>query len=253
MATTTSVVFPAGGGSESSGSSPGATPTSTSPSSFTTSPRALTAARAPTRRSPSSSTAVPMPPGADRSSPDILATVAPVPAPTCPSRTSSLAASQAARPSVGPGRARGSPVPRSNSTAAGTIGTRTPESPTSNPIPRSSSQPITPSAAARPKALPPVRSTASTCSTSMPGRSRSVSRVPGAPPRTSPDPTVPGGQSTTVQPVRPTGSVQCPTRIPGMRVITRTPVPPRRAWTGARAGAAERRAGGRGRTSRPAR
>src|SRR5262245_51913810 len=53
----------------------------------------------------------------------------------------------------------------------------------------------------------------------MPGRRRSVSRVPGAPPRTTPDATVPGGGSTTVHPVSPTGSVQWPTRMPGTRVI----------------------------------
>ena len=81
--------------------------------------------------------------------------------------------------------------------------------------PRSSRNRTTPSAAARPNALPPVRSTACTSSTSIPGRRRSVSRVPGAPPRTSPDPTVPGGHSTTVHPVSPSGSVAFPTRIAG--------------------------------------
>src|SRR5439155_21971058 len=78
-------------------------------------------------------------------------------------------------------------------------------------------------AAARPNALPPVSRTASTCWTSVPGRRRSVSRVPGAPPRTSPEPIVPGGQSSTVHPVSAIGSVQCPTRIPGTRVITEPP------------------------------
>src|SRR5919106_1403082 len=80
--------------------------------------------------------------------------------------------------------------------------------------------PIPPSAVCA-AIIAPVPSTAFTSCTSMPGRSRSVSRVPGAPPRTSPDPTVPGGQSTTVHPVRPTGSVQWPTRIPSTAVITR--------------------------------
>src|SRR3712207_7289671 len=44
------------------------------------------------------------------------------------------------------------------------------------------------------------------------GWSRSVSRVPGPPPRTLAAATLPGGGTTTVQPVRPTGSVQWPTR-----------------------------------------
>src|SRR5262249_55417666 len=153
------------------------------------------------------------------SGPKSLATVAPVPAPTFPSGTSpSAAASHAARPAAAPGLAFGSPTARSNSTAAGTIGTRA--TPVSKPMPASSRYATTPSAAASPKALPPVSRIAFASCTSMPGRSRSVSRVPGAPPRTTPDPTVPGGGRTTVQPVMPAASVQCPTRIPGTRVIT---------------------------------
>ena len=58
-----------------------------------------------------------------------------------------------------------SPIHRSNSTAAGTIGTRA--GPTCRPWPRSSSQRITPPAASRPKALPPVSSSACTCSTRL--------------------------------------------------------------------------------------
>src|SRR6185295_6283095 len=76
---------------------------------------------------------------------------------------------------------------------------------------------MTPSAAANPKADPPVSTTASTRSTNRVGSSRAVSRVAGAPPRTSPDPTVPEGAHTTVTPV--SGPVQCPTRIPGTAVI----------------------------------
>ena len=55
--------------------------------------------------------------------------------------------------------------------------------------------------------------------TSVPGRRRSVSRVPGAPPRTSTPPTAPFSQRTTVQPVAARRSVQCPTRMPGTSVM----------------------------------
>src|SRR5581483_7402218 len=210
----------------------GLAPAIGSPSSPRISPSALTANRAPTITSPSSAAAVPTPPFTWRSGPWSLATVAPVPAPTLPSSTSSEAASQAAYPSLGPGRALGSPTPRSNRTAAGTIGTTA--RPAGNPTPRSSRYRTTPSAAASPNALPPVSRTAFTCSTSIPGRSRSVSRVPGAPPRTSPEPTVPGGASTTVHPVSPTRSVAWPTRIPGTRVITIAPRSRRRRPPAAR-------------------
>ena len=72
----------------------------------------------------------------------------------------------------------------------------------SYPRPFRSSQPTTPSAAARPNALPPVISTAWTREAFAIGFSRSISRVPGPPPRTSPEATAPsGGASTTVQPV----------------------------------------------------
>ena len=73
---------------------------------------------------------------------------------------------------------------------------------------------MTPSAAARPNALPPVSRMACARSAVMPGRSSSVPRVPGAPPRTSTPGTAPPGTSTTVQPVRPAVSVQCPTDTP---------------------------------------
>jgi L-aminopeptidase/D-esterase-like protein len=44
-------------------------------------------------------------------------------------------------------------------------------------------------------------------------------QLAGAPPRTSPEATTPSGNSTTVHPVRATGSVQCPTRTPATSVI----------------------------------
>src|SRR4051812_41794187 len=74
---------------------------------------------------------------------------------------------------------------------------------------------MTPSAAARPNALPPVSSTAWTRSTRLRGSSRSVSRVPGPPPRTSTPPTAPSaGASTTVVPVSHPSPTRCacPTR-----------------------------------------
>jgi hypothetical protein len=144
--------------------------------------------------------------------------VAPVPAPTEPSATgASVAASHAARPAAASGRTDGSPIPRSNSTAAGTIGTRAIS--VSNPMSRSASHATAPSAAASPNALPPANTIAWTSGVNVPGRRASVSRVPGAPPFTSTDPAVPGGHSTTVHPVAAASSVQCPTRIPATSVI----------------------------------
>ncbi|SHV12770.1 Uncharacterised protein [Mycobacteroides abscessus subsp. abscessus] len=46
-----------------------------------------------------------------------------------------------------------------------------------------------------------MSTTASTVATVLAGSSRSDSRVPGAPPRTSTAPVVPGGANTTVVPV----------------------------------------------------
>src|SRR5919106_159244 len=180
------------------------------PSSSSTARKAFTTARGHTVAPQAEISAAPRPRAA-RPTPIGHPTPAPIPP---KAEASSEAAWQAAYPWADPGRAVGSPTRRSNTTAAGTIGTRA--TPTSNPTPRSSSHRITPSAAARPNALPPVRRTPCTSSTSRPGWRRSVSRVPGAPPRTSPEPIVPGGGRTTVQPVNPTGSVQCPTRSPAI-------------------------------------
>src|SRR5215471_16654997 len=90
--------------------------------------------------------------------------------------------------------------------------------PTSSPKPRSSSQRITPSAAESPKALPPERTRAWTLSTRHTGFNRSVSRVPGAVPRTSTPATHPVGHKTTVQPVAASRVVQWPTCRPGTSV-----------------------------------
>ena len=106
--------------------------------------------------------------------------------------------------------------------AAGTIGTRSCGSgPTGQPAPASYAAAATPSAADSPNALPPASTTASTAETRLRGSSRSVSRVPGPPPRTSTPPTVPGGGTTTVTPVSQPGSsrVVWPTRTPATSVM----------------------------------
>src|SRR5919106_1155959 len=119
-----------------------------------------------------------------------------------------------------PGRRVASPTPRSKITAAATVGTTT--GPISEPMPRPSRYRSTPLAVARPNALPPVRTTACASSMSVPGWRMSVPRVPGAPPRTSQEATVPGGGRTTVHPVSATWSDQWPTRIPSTSVIDGT-------------------------------
>ena len=66
----------------------------------------------------------------------------------------------------------------------------------------SSSHFTVPVAASRPNALPPDNTTALTLSTMFDGSSRSVSRVPGAPPRCETPPAAPSPSTTiTVQPV----------------------------------------------------
>src|SRR3990170_6153454 len=61
--------------------------------------------------------------------------------------------------------------------------------------------------------------TACTVCTRLTGSSRSVSRVPGAPPRTSTPPTAPLRHRITVQPVRASASCAWPTSIPDTSVI----------------------------------
>ncbi len=195
-------------------------------------PLALTTATAPTltcasipgvpMMSPAMVTVVPAVP----TPPWRPAALAPVPAPTdphdCPPRR---APATARLPNSAPGRfAKLPPRPRSNTTAAGTTGTtpaRSSGEPIGNPSPCSSSQPTTPSAAARPNALPPVRHTAWITSTRFSGRSASVSRVPGPPPRTLTPGVAPSGTNTTVVPVchpRP-DRWWWPTRTPATSVI----------------------------------
>ena len=66
---------------------------------------------------------------------------------------------------------------------------------------------MTPSEAPRPKADPPDRTTPCTASTVFSGCRRSVSRVAGAPPRTSTPQVAPSGATQTVQPVPASASV----------------------------------------------
>ena len=163
----------------------------------TIAPHALTATIAPTvAPSPRRSDALPTPP---LSRPAL----APSPAPALPSANSLPARAAASRPSR---RCGGSPLQcrrpgklRSKRIAAGTIGTRA--SPTAKPRPCAASQSMTPAAASSPNAEPPDSTIASTRSTSVAGPSSSVSRLPGAPPRTSTAATAGASAITTVAPV----------------------------------------------------
>src|SRR5712691_2150507 len=79
---------------------------------------------------------------------------------------------------------------------------------------------MTPLAASSPKALPPVSKMALTPPIRFMGRSKSVSRVAGAPPRTSTPPAAGVSHKITVQPVPASRLVSCPTRMPGTSVIS---------------------------------
>ena len=148
-----------------------------------------------------------------------LPMVQPQPAPCGPWATPLAAAVTAARPIAASGVTLASPTPRSNKTAAGTMGTRA--MPISMPMPDCAKKRMTPSAAARPKALPPLKTTACACSTRLPGRRTSVSRVPGAAPRTLTPAIAPSrGPKTTVTPVRADSFSICPTRMPCTFVIS---------------------------------
>ena len=74
-------------------------------------------------------------------------------------------------------------------------------SPASKPIFLSASSLITPEAASRPKAEPPLKTTALTAFTVFSLLRRSVSLVAGPPPLTSTPPTAPSSQTMTVHPV----------------------------------------------------
>ncbi len=122
-----------------------------------------------------------------------------------------------ARPARRPGRsprpaARSAPS-RRRSDMPITIGTG--PAGVGKPVSRSRSSAITPSAAESPNADPPESTTASTRSTSRVGSSSANSRVAGAPPRTSPEPTVPGGR----QDHRHAGAGSGPVPGPGGRQL----------------------------------
>src|SRR5215204_475763 len=103
----------------------------------------------------------------------------------------------------------------SKRTAAETRGMRA--TPMSSPTPFSSRNRTTPSTAASPNALPPVRRRPWVGRTAPTGPRRSVSRVPGEEPRTSTPTTAPSWPSkrTAVQPVPPSLCVAWPTSTPG--------------------------------------
>ena len=166
------------------------------------SPTALTATIAATMRPFGRAIeALPMPAFIDRPGPPSLPTVAPAPAPTDPSVTAALVAAAAALyPQSAVGRIFGlPPTPRSKRIAAGTIGTR--DGPAGQPMLCSSSHRTVPVAASRPNALPPDKTIAFTLSTMLSGLSRSISRVPGAPPRCETPPTASPSTTMTVHPV----------------------------------------------------
>src|SRR5215213_503820 len=109
--------------------------------------------------------------------------------------------------------------------------------PMSRPTPFSSRKRTTPSTAASPKALPPVRSRAWVGRMAPIGPRRSVSRVPGEEPRTSTPTTAPSWPSkrTAVQPVTPSLSVAWPTSTPGTsQRLSSTPALRVRTWGGFR-------------------
>ncbi|BAF55429.1 hypothetical protein cgR_2421 [Corynebacterium glutamicum R] len=176
----------------------------TSPTGFATTPAAMV--YFPTRRE--------LWPNPPRSRP----AVAPVPAPTLPEPlcVPAKAFSTACSPSAAVGLFLGSPTNKSKITAPGTIGTIGPSGRTGKPIPRFSRAVITPSAAANPNAEPPHNTTACACCTELCGSRRSVSLVPGPPPRTSTPANAPLGAMTTEQPVSP--FVTWPKRKPGTSI-----------------------------------
>ena len=78
---------------------------------------------------------------------------------------------------------------------------------------------MTPPAASRPKAEPPDRTNASTCSTIISGSSNAVSRTAGAPPWIAIEATAGSSKMTAVTPVAMRSSSADPTRTPATSVI----------------------------------
>ena len=101
--------------------------------------------------------------------------------------------------------------------AAGTIGRR--QVPREKPRSSSYIHDTTASPDARPCTEPPDRHMASILSIMQVGSSKSVSRVPGAAPRTSPEAVAPFSGKITVTPLRALSSWALPTVIPSTSVI----------------------------------
>src|SRR5208337_3647144 len=78
---------------------------------------------------------------------------------------------------------------------------------------------MTPPAASRPKAEPPDRTKASTCSTIISGSSNAVSRTAGAPPLIAIEATAGSSKTTAVTPEAMRSSSADPTRTPATSVI----------------------------------
>ena len=165
-----------------------------------TSPMAFTATTAPTLSSPSWTAYIPRPEFIIRSSSQNFPTVAPVPAPTFPCFGSlSSAFSQAFLAMALSGFILSDTNIKSKMQDSHTRGTRI--SPRANPIPFSARYSITPPAASRPKALPPLRRTACITSAEAAGLRSSVSLEAGPPPLTSTPAGIPFSHIITVQPV----------------------------------------------------
>ena len=196
-------------------------PATTAPlAGSTTSPAALTATSAPTVTPPASRTlAEPRPLLVARSKPGTLPTVAPVPAPTepcvhrLPSTPPRRRPRRRPRPGARPAARRAGRRARPRGRSARAAGP---------PPPRGRAPPASASRRSRRPARTRCRrrcSTAWTRCTAFTGSSRSVSRVPGAEPRTSTPATAPSpSHSTTVQPVAASRSVQWPTARPATSV-----------------------------------
>ena len=165
-----------------------------------TSPKALTAAIAPTSSTPSEHAKVPRDDFIALSIPYNFPTDAPVPAPWLPcSNLSSYALMHACFPISTSGLTSALPTSRSYRDACVTIGMHL--SPILKPTPLSSRYFITPDPASKPNALPPLRTTALMNWTVFSDFSKSVSRVAGPPPLISTPATAPSSDMITVQPV----------------------------------------------------
>src|SRR3990170_1397955 len=109
------------------------------------------------------------------------------------------------------------PFRRSKTMACTAMGTLIERIIRPRPWPRRKEPP--PPAASRPNSEPPESTTASMLVTVISGSSRAVSRLPGAPPRVTPDATFAWSKTTTVTPVATRASCAWPTRMPARSVI----------------------------------